>query len=296
MSQSGILSEIADFLSNNSLVVIGFFVISVAANIIQFVSYIEQKRSGGLHKDAIEEWLRINKGKLTQKQNEELQKEKLFLQGIVAKDIPRQAKRVFIEDQVNSLSESISQSYKRYNQLIRELDEDNRNDALPISLQQAIEEYIMPSYLEKQRKQEFIYWGVAASLILTAMPLLSLIFIQYSQRVEVLIFTYRIGWIWQILLCVTLTTFLFHRWLGKSARFENLNPITIIAWWAISLLIFCFISLITSSWAYLKKPPSELLVLLIFILATIPIAYSIFLTLKRIGQIFTRQIQTRRRK
>jgi len=297
MQSENLFSVIADLVSKNSLIVVIGFMLSLTANIIQVWSYFKQKRFEGAYSEAFKKWEKNLKGKYTDQQIKELKKEMMELQEKIASDIPNQARRVFLEEQINSLKDNISQSYALLEKSSKELKNQPRSPALPARLQQAIEENIMPSYLEKQRRQEIIYWLVVGSFAFTLIT----VFIQFaitplSNRVEILGTNYPIRWLWQLGMSVLIISLLLFSWAKRFVQKSSKVLLSAIigASWLLSLFSLFFLLLVSTNWATMKSPPSALTILATIIFVSIPITISFIFSARIISGVITRVVQRKR--
>lgn len=291
------LTAIADFVSKNPMVVIFAFMLSLLANVIQVGSYFKQKRFEGAYDEAFQTWEKNLKGKYTDQQIKELTEEMSQLQEKISSDIPNQAKRVFLEEQIHSLTESVSQSYSQLEKLSSELNAQPHQNILPAKLQQAIEANIMPVYLEKQRRQELIYWLVLASFAFTFLPLaISFATFPLSHRVEVLGTDYPTRWLWQLGIGVLIWSFVVYSQVKKVIQKIKKTALAAITGgsWVLSLIVYFIFLVFSTTWANWKQPPTPLTVFAIILFVSIPIAVSLVLSVELLSNIFINVIQHRR--
>lgn len=147
--------------------------IGIIALVIQIKSFRDQKKLEKGYLTLLEQAQRDWKGKYDEKQLVDLAQELSLLEKKIEDEIPRQARQVFVRDQLETLSEAIGELYVQHSKLAAELANEEGAIALPANLRSAIETTILPSYLVKQRRQKLIY------LLLTAI-LIVVILVNYS--------------------------------------------------------------------------------------------------------------------
>lgn len=92
--------------------------------------------------------------------------------------VPEQARYIFLQDQRQSLSNTIGELYRQYDDITRRLAADgyNAGEGLRPELVDAIAQDIVPAYVERQRREFWVSLSVTALLVmasvLLALPLL----------------------------------------------------------------------------------------------------------------------------
>lgn len=173
------------------------WIIGVISGFLQAKSYIDQKKYENAHKIILDQIERDWKGKYTQEQIDSMVKEVKRLEESINRDVPKKARRVFLEDQLSALTENMAQGYNRYNALLTELKSDSQ--ALPEQVQRVIEQEIMPTYLERQRQQRSILLTGGIAVTLFFFVSLRQIFLGYEFGVDNFSYSkgvpYPVGWI-----------------------------------------------------------------------------------------------------
>jgi formylglycine-generating enzyme required for sulfatase activity len=143
------------------------WIVGLAAAIVQFRSYIDQRRTQRgfeqLLSKATVDW----QGQYTQEQITALQAELSHLQATINTDLPVQAKQIFLRDQMASLAANLADIYARYESLSAQLDASaSAPSPLPASIRDAIESAIMPTYLIRQKRDNRIYSLLILTIVL----------------------------------------------------------------------------------------------------------------------------------
>lgn len=146
------------------------WILGIISGIVQLKSYREQKDLENAYRLVFDQAQRDWKGKYTQEQIDDLKSELIRLEQAIRKDVPRQARVVFLEDQLKALEEDIARLYSNHVSLSDELDHYGRPSNLPAQVTKAIEEKIMPNYLNQQRQQRMVYWLILILLFFTVFP------------------------------------------------------------------------------------------------------------------------------
>lgn len=149
------------------------WVVGLVSGVIQVKGYSKQRNFEGAYQTLLEDAQRDWRARYTEEQVRDLTEQFDHLQSKIANDVPRQAKRVFLEDQLDALNETIGQSYERYAKLASQLRSQTGGsvDDLPAAIKHSIEEAILPSYLVRQRRQTLLYWLTAGIFLLSFMPI-----------------------------------------------------------------------------------------------------------------------------
>lgn len=163
------------------------WIVGIVSGFMQVKSYFQQQRMEGAYRTLLEQAQRDWKARYTEEQVRDLTNQIEQLQVKIAKDVPNEARRVFLEDQLHALNEAIGQSYERYVDLSKQLSERDTASDLPLPIKKSIEAAILPPYLARQRRQRSLYLLTALIFLLSLMPLVLSLF-----RLP-LYFTIRIG-------------------------------------------------------------------------------------------------------
>lgn len=146
------------------------WVIGIAMAWLQVKAYREQKQVEGGYRNILAQAQRDWQGKYTEDQIRELTTQFQKLEGQIRREIPEQARRVFLEDKQNTLGQSINELFDQYQSVGRELTGLSSADTLAPGLQDAIERHIMPAYLEQRRRQSMIYLLLIVIVLLLLFP------------------------------------------------------------------------------------------------------------------------------
>lgn len=130
------------------------WVVGIVSGYLQIKGYRQQNKMEQGYIGVLEQAKRDWQGKYTKEQIESMTKELKRLEESINKDVPQKARRVFLEDQLSTLTESIAQGFNRYNEMLVELKSYNKQ--LPEQVEHAIEQEIMPKYLEQQMQQKML--------------------------------------------------------------------------------------------------------------------------------------------
>lgn len=173
------------------------WIVGIISGFLQVKSYIDQKKYENAHKIILDQIERDWKGKYTQEQIDSMVKEVKRLEESINRDVPKKARRVFLEDQLSALTENMAQGYTRYNEILVELKPNSQ--ALPERVQRVIEKEIMPIYLEKQRQQRSILLTGGITVTLFFFVNLRQIFLAYKFGIDGLSYSkgasYPFGWV-----------------------------------------------------------------------------------------------------
>jgi len=214
-----------DFLANPVVQVIGW-TLSVIIGFMGFDSWLRQVRNDidkkkyeNANKEILEQAQRNWEGKFTQEQIDSMKQELKHLEESINRDIPQKARRIFLEDQLSALADDLARNYLRYNDLTTQLG--NKEEKLPDQVQRAIENKIMPSYLEKQRQQKTTLTVIGSAIAIFFFVNLRQIFFSYEINVRSFSYSksygYPFGWILVFILGVLCFAFL------ESVVFEKLT-------------------------------------------------------------------------
>lgn len=133
------------------------WIIGIAAAWLEWNGYRNQQRTEKAFEEILTRAQQDWEGQYTEKQVLALTAQLEELQMAVSEEVPRLAKRVYIDEQLNSLAQSIAKSYDSYNDLTRELSRDSEEGPLPPELVKEINRSIIPKYRIQQRQQQMVY-------------------------------------------------------------------------------------------------------------------------------------------
>jgi hypothetical protein len=148
------------FLADPTVQIIGWtlggigWIFGIISGWLQIKSYSQQSKLEQGYIAILEQAQQDWRGKYTQEQIDSMTKELKRLEESINKDVPQKARHVFLEDQLSTLTENMAQGYNRYNEILGELK--SSSEPLPEQIQYAIEQEIMPKYIEQQKQQKII--------------------------------------------------------------------------------------------------------------------------------------------
>ena len=129
------------------------------------------RKIGPAKEQLFEEALRDREGQYNERQIQELTRLMRQLENKTKSDVPRQARRVFIQNQLDVVSDTIMSSVKQHAQLSRELEQlQGERATIPPQIAQMIESTIVPHSLERSRQQRRLSVLVAILLALVFFP------------------------------------------------------------------------------------------------------------------------------
>ena len=152
------MENFLNFLADPTVQIIGWtlggigWIFGIISGWLGIKSYSQQSKLEHGYIAILEQAQQDWQGKYTQEQIDSMTKELKRLEESINKDVPQKARRVFLEDQLSTLTESVTQGYNRYSEILVELK--SNNQTLPDQVQSAIEQEIMPRYLEQQMQQK----------------------------------------------------------------------------------------------------------------------------------------------
>ena len=155
----------------NTLGAIGW-IVGLASGWLTWKSYRDQKKLESSYHYILEKAEREWEGTYTKQQIKELkaQFQKLELQ--IRQEVPKEAKRVFLEEQRDALVSSMGESYQNYLAVSNELQNSSSGPLHP-TLRSAIETRIMPAYVQRQRQQRTLYVLVLGIFLLNLFPFIT---------------------------------------------------------------------------------------------------------------------------
>lgn len=229
------------------------WVVGIVAAIVQFKSFANQKKLEKSYENILEQAKRDWEGKYTEEQIRDLAERLAGLQKQIERDIPKQARRVFVKDQIETISDNMAELYARRIKLTAELSDRSELPALPADLRNAIETIIEPEYRERRRKQLLIQW-----LLLTVLTLL--FFVNYTFLIDtlaleipILALSYRLGlllWFGLILYCTSrLLSWGLHRRIAGWFMTKSIVSLFLLSLsWLFSLFLLMALAVIGDGW------------------------------------------------
>lgn len=250
-----------DFVSLVNLFGAFGWLVGVVSGFIQLKSYFEQKRFEKAYLNVFEQAKRDWEGKYTEEQVGQLTGELARLRKLIENDVPRQAKRAFLEDQLIALSENLSDTYSRYIYVSDKLGQQNTSSTLPLEMMHVIEETIIPSYKIKQRRQTAIVLLLIFALLLLMILSFPFFVNLFSLKVRIGA-TYPLGWLFSFGFIVLTGIYAFsavsrgrlERWMTNH---PILSRILLVFSWIISLALLLLLMLASESWLYWTDPDIE---------------------------------------
>jgi len=229
--------------------------IGIIALLIQIKSFRDQKKLEKGYVTLLEQARRDWEGKYDEKQLADLAHELSQLEKKIENEIPKQARQVFVRDQLETLSEAIGELYAHHSKLSAELANEADPVALPANLRSAIETTILPSYLVKQRRQRLIHLLLAAILTVVILVNYSFFIFWLSTGVKIGSLRYRLGfllWFGLLLsLFIWLLSRLFRRRVGPWFRRRSILSLLALTGSSLfGILLFLFLLLISQNWYY----------------------------------------------
>jgi hypothetical protein len=146
------------------------WIFGIVSGWIQVKGYREQKQMEGAYRTLLEQARRDWKGRYTEEQIEELTEQFKLLERQIRREIPRQARMVFLKDHLDTLANSVTEQYREYVRLKKELDDTSELDDLAPSLRTSIEKEIEPRSQRQQHLQYLMSTLIIALIILSLFP------------------------------------------------------------------------------------------------------------------------------
>jgi hypothetical protein len=135
--------------------------------VLQFRSWRRERRIGPATEKLFEEALRDRQGQYSEVQIKELTELVGKLERAARTEVPRHARRVFLESQLEALNESVATGVRQHNAISAELSRlDAESNELPPEIVRAIDSSITPPAAERRRQVRRLY--LLAILILAA--------------------------------------------------------------------------------------------------------------------------------
>lgn len=234
------VQKFINFLDQPDVKVLGWslgafgWVFGIIAGWIQLKSYRGQKQLENAYHTLFDQAQREWQGKYTEEQIAQLTQQFQQLEAQIRKDIPQQARRVFLQDKQRSMVTSIGELYQQYQTINQELTSQGIQDNLAPQLKQVIEDHILPDYLGRQHQQRNLYIAVIIILLLSLFPfiseLLSILFYELLRNFFYLAYitpkeagSYVGGAIISIPITLLISR---HHWLKVVTRFKRLSFFT----------------------------------------------------------------------
>ena len=284
------MEEILNLLKNPTIQIIGWFlggvgwIIGIVAAWLQWSSYKFQKNDL-LHNEEVYLILKRNlEGKYTEEQIIQLSNELINLQKKIKRDIPIEAKRVFLEDQLSTLTDNLSEDYEKYLRIPEELKSMKISEKLPQTLDKAIENAIMPNYLLKRRNKNILYGALVCIIIILVILVYPFVRIFLSQSVNVLNTPIKIGNIVIFLLFLIATISLFIKYLWEKIenwfyKHSKIGVVSLFFSFLVSLLFLAALLIIVDSLRFSPYMEIYLIYILLCCITSIPITMSIIYSL-----------------
>lgn len=145
-----------EFISTPWVITVGWifgvigWIVGIIAGYIQFKSYSEQRALEAGYLAILEQAKTDWVGKYTEEQLAVLSEELTALEERIQRDIPKEARRLFLTSQLHDLRSNITQSYIDYERLSQELQLSEADNPLDAELKESIERSIMPEYVHRK--------------------------------------------------------------------------------------------------------------------------------------------------
>ncbi|MEU8126718.1 hypothetical protein AB0B68_05865 [Micromonospora sp. NPDC049049] len=156
--------------------VVGIFgwigwVIGLGAGILQILAFNRDRRLGPAKEQLFEEALRDRKGKYSEEQILELTELVRMLERSARSEIPRQAKRVFLESQLEAIRDTVFTGVKQHQLIVEELNRlDGQSKEIPAQIAAVVETSIVPPAIERHRQQRRLYLVVVVLVVVALFP------------------------------------------------------------------------------------------------------------------------------
>ncbi len=151
-------------------------------------------------------------------------------------DIPREARIVFLKDQLQATVDSLDEIYSNYKALSQELKIKPTQKALPSSIKKSIEKAIRSNKLAKQQQESFNSWLlVLIVFILISLLNFGLLNLRHGtiyHYIHLIIGAILLIWVYSIMIFNRKKLFMFY-----SNQPHLYHPLFILSW-AITLVIF----------------------------------------------------------
>lgn len=170
------MEQFSNILQNPIISILGWglgsigWIFGIVSAVATLRSYFGQKKMERAYISVLEQAKLDWEGKYTENQIKELSEQFNKLQKQIQNDIPKQARRVLLENQLNSLIDSITTLYQQYKLIRQQIDELSSAKELDLPIKKAIEDEIMPNYLGHKRQQRGTQIMLMAIFILTIFP------------------------------------------------------------------------------------------------------------------------------
>ena len=273
--------------------------VGIIALVIQIKSFRDQKKLEKGYINLLEQAKRDWKGKYEEAQLAGLAQELAQLEKKIEKEIPKQARQVFVRDQLETISETIGELYTRHSQLSSELGDKSDLIRLPINLRQAIETTILPSYLSRQRRQKLIHFLLMAILALVILVNYSFLIYLLSTGIKIGGFRFHLGFLlWFGLIISASMWFLsrmFRRRIGPWFRRRSvLSLLALTGSSGLAILLVLFLLLVSQNWYYFSYDEWEKWIgrSVVMIIVVLPLSFAIIAAWHAVAPSLTRRHRT----
>jgi hypothetical protein len=156
------------------IAIIGFAFgfVGVIGAVVTALAYRGQQRTEHAFDEILTRATRDWKGEYTEQQIKTMTKEVKNLTDQIQREIPLEARRVFLLEQANVLGQTISELYSQYGLVLTTLGTTRSEDLNP-TLSSEIERDIMPAYLRARRRRRLVIAIVAVLVVATVLVLLN---------------------------------------------------------------------------------------------------------------------------
>jgi hypothetical protein len=259
------------------------WLIAIISGWLQWKSYREQKQNEKGYREILERAKQDWDGRYTEEQVQQLTKQFTQLQEQIRQDVPLQARRVFLEDRLNTLSENIALLYSQYNDLTKEYSEMPMT-ILPQPMRDAIEKEIKPIHLIKQRHQRITLILLSLILVFLVIPIAPFFYSLIPARIPVLGWKLPFNYPIIFIFIVSLITYIFKITINKRisvwvTRHPIISVFPIIVGWLISFMFTVLLIGVASDLSYSHLIEERVMLIPYSLITSIPISLSLLLTI-----------------
>jgi hypothetical protein len=155
---------------------LGWFgwVVGIVSGTLQIQTWRKDRKLGPAKEQLFEEALRDREGQYSEEQIKELTGLVRQLERVTRTEIPRQARRVFLQSQLEAIKDNVSAETKQHRKIAEELRKlDQEAGSIPSEISEVIDSEILTPAAERHNYQRRLYLVVIALLIATSVPQVS---------------------------------------------------------------------------------------------------------------------------
>jgi hypothetical protein len=147
------------------------WVVGIVSGTLQVQTWRKDRKLGPAKEQLFEEALRDREGQYSEKQIQELTGLMRQLESATRKEIPRQARRVFLQSQLEAITDNVSSETRQYRKIAEELRKlDQKAIGIPSEISKVVDSEILTPATERRNYQRRLYLIVIALLIGTSVP------------------------------------------------------------------------------------------------------------------------------